>query len=61
MITFGKKMNFRPLVISLAYFLLASLIAWDVLAIVNSQNKNWAWVIGLIFFALVAFGYYPNV
>lgn len=61
MITFGKKMNFRPLVISLAYFLLASLIAWDVLAIVNSQNKNWAWVIGFIFFALIAFGYYPNV
>lgn len=59
--TFGKKMNFRPLLISLAYFLLASLIAWDVLSLDNSHNENWAWVIGFVFFALVAFGYYPNV
>lgn len=59
--TFGKKMNFRPLLISLAYFLLASLIAWDVLSLDNSHNENWAWVIGFVFFVLVAFGYYPNV
>lgn len=58
---FGKKMNFRPLLISLAYFLLASLIAWDVLSLDNSHNENWAWVIGFVFFVLVAFGYYPNV
>lgn len=61
MITFGKKMNFRPLLISLAYFLFASLVAWDVLSIVNSHNENWAWAIGFLFFAFVAFGYYPNV
>lgn len=61
MMTFGKKMNFRPLLISLAYFLFASLVAWDVLSLDNSHNENWAWVIGFVFFALVAFGYYPNV
>lgn len=61
MMTFGKKMNFRPLSISLAYFLFASLVAWDVLSLDNSHNENWAWVIGFVFFALVAFGYYPNV
>lgn len=61
MITFGKKMNFRPLLISLAFFLFASLVAWSVLSLDNFQNENLAWAIGFIFFALIAFGYYPNV
>ena len=42
-ITFGKKISFRPLVISLIWFLVIGGVFFDLLG-------SWSWLVGLIIF-----------
>lgn len=61
MVSFGKKMNFRPLLVSIVYFLFAKMVSTSVLVVTSPKLVGWSWAFGFIFFALVAFVYYPNV
>ncbi len=54
MLIFGKKMNFRPLVVSILYFVIFSLVLYGIMG-------SWSLLVGLFMFLIIGGLYYPNV
>lgn len=62
MLTFGKKISFRPLLISLIFFFLFGFLFWGVISSLFGDKFIFlGWLIGAAMFLLVAGLYYPNV
>lgn len=61
MLIFGKKLNFRPLLIGLLFCLGIGCLAAIMLQLMNIHPIIWAVLAGIIIFLLITLVYYPTV